>query len=91
MCKRMCVLHITDQHLTHSSTTENRLGGEGDEEGGSVRRRNLTQTLQGIYDVIVSHKGTSVDFINREVSQKPETEAQCEDQQLITLSVICVF
>jgi len=81
MCKRMFVLHITDQHLTHSSTqSENRLGGERDEEGRSVRSRNLTQTLQGIYDVIVSHKGTSADFINRDVLQKPETGAQCEDQ-----------
>ncbi|XP_039536024.1 histone-lysine N-methyltransferase ASH1L-like isoform X1 [Pimephales promelas] len=50
----------SDQHLTHSSTqSENRLGGERDEEGRSVRSRNLTQTLQGIYDVIVSHKGSS--------------------------------
>ncbi|KAK7157475.1 hypothetical protein R3I93_008842 [Phoxinus phoxinus] len=50
----------SDQHLTHSSTpSEDRLSGEGDEEGRSVRSRNLTQTLQGIYDVIVSHKGSS--------------------------------
>lgn len=81
MCKRMCVLHITDQCLTHSSPqSENRLSGEGDEEGRSVQSRNLTQTLQGIYDVIVSHKGTTVDFINRDVSQKAEREAQREDQ-----------
>uniref|UniRef100_A0A671MCG6 Histone-lysine N-methyltransferase ASH1L-like n=1 Tax=Sinocyclocheilus anshuiensis TaxID=1608454 RepID=A0A671MCG6_9TELE len=63
----------SDQCLAHSSPqSENR---EGDEEGRSVESKNLTQTLQGIYDVIVSHKGTSVDFINRDVSQK----AQCED------------
>ncbi|XP_016321907.1 histone-lysine N-methyltransferase ASH1L-like isoform X2 [Sinocyclocheilus anshuiensis] len=47
----------SDQRLTHSSPqSENR---EGDEEGRSVQSRNLTQTLQGIYDVIVSHKGSS--------------------------------
>lgn len=81
MCKKMCVLHITDQRLTQSSPqSENRLSGEGDEEGRSVQSRNLTQTLQGIYDVIVSHKGTTVDFINRNVSQNAEREAQCEDE-----------
>ncbi|XP_073702768.1 histone-lysine N-methyltransferase ASH1L-like isoform X2 [Garra rufa] len=47
----------SDQRLTHSNPqSENR---EGDEEGRSVQSKNLTQTLQGIYDVIVSHKGSS--------------------------------
>ncbi|XP_050986550.1 histone-lysine N-methyltransferase ASH1L isoform X2 [Labeo rohita] len=47
----------SDQCLTHSSPqSENR---EGDDEGRSVQSKNLTQTLQGIYDVIVSHKGSS--------------------------------
>uniref|UniRef100_A0A8C1UWI8 Bromo domain-containing protein n=1 Tax=Cyprinus carpio TaxID=7962 RepID=A0A8C1UWI8_CYPCA len=47
----------SDQCLTHSSPqSENR---EEDEEGRSVQSKNLTQTLQGIYDVIVSHKGSS--------------------------------
>ncbi|ROI36386.1 Histone-lysine N-methyltransferase ASH1L [Anabarilius grahami] len=67
----------SDRRLTHSSPqSENRLSGEGDEEGRSVQSRNLTQTLQGIYDVIVSHKGTTVDFINRDVSQNAEREAR---------------
>lgn len=53
----MCALHIADQCLTHSSPlSENR---EGDEEGRSVQSKNLTQTLMRIYDVIVSHKGSS--------------------------------
>ncbi len=74
VCKKMCALHIADQCLTHSSPqSENR---EGDEEGRSVQSKNLTQTLLRIYDIIVSHKGTSVGFINRDMSQK----AQCDYQ-----------
>lgn len=81
----VCVLHIADQCLTHSSPqSENR---EGDEEGRSVQSKNLTQTLLGIYDVIVSHKGTSVDFINRDVSQK----APCDYQHSWSLFLSFVF
>ncbi|RXN28184.1 histone-lysine N-methyltransferase ASH1L-like isoform X1 [Labeo rohita] len=54
---RLGTWHFSDQCLTHSSPqSENR---EGDDEGRSVQSKNLTQTLQGIYDVIVSHKGSS--------------------------------
>ncbi|XP_051576672.1 histone-lysine N-methyltransferase ASH1L-like isoform X3 [Myxocyprinus asiaticus] len=50
----------SDQCQTQSSPqSENGLSGEREEEKRTVQSRNLTQTLQEIYDVIISYKGSS--------------------------------
>ncbi|TRY59483.1 hypothetical protein DNTS_017876 [Danionella cerebrum] len=47
----------SDQNQSHLNSQSERR--EGCEESRSVPCKNLLQTLQGIYDVIVSHKGAS--------------------------------